>query len=291
LVCFDLSGLFLFAFLAIAEDEYESNQYNLYEQWTFLEELYPDDIYENGLCLETGEAAYEQGEEQSTLYRAVNVCKHGQIDAVTVSGQSYINVAPRFPAAVQDLGPLSAVSSRYNITGIPQRDVFGSIHYESGLPKPGIVIAKSAMDFQPLMATDVNNLMATTQDSAVIQFAPVPGNLYLIRTSIGSVANWDGTDFYYKLLPIQVQPGLVSLRWSILYTATELEEDEELEELEEDIDEVETLATAGLVIAVIAMSLLSIDYCVRCCRWRREREYERNKPHSAAMETTPARYA
>jgi len=186
-----------------------------------------------------------------------------------------------FPAAVQDLGSLSTIYANYNVTQISLKDLYGSIHYDSTLPAPGLVLAKNAVSFQPFSSTDVNKLWSTTQDVNIIQFTPVVGHLYLIRTSVGSISNnWGGTDFYYKLLPIAVESDEVTLRWSVFYSATDLAEEDEDDKLEADIEDVEKIATAGLVIAVIAMFVITIGCCSLGWRWRREREFRQNKPAS-----------
>jgi len=95
------------------------------------------------------------------------------------------------------------------------------------------------------------------------------------------------THRYCKLLPIAVESDEVSLRWSVFYSATDLAEGEdEDDKLEADIEDVEKVATAGVVIAVIAMFMVTIGCCLRCWRWKREREFQQNKPASMNTEIT-----
>jgi len=196
----------------------DTTQGNLLPQPSYIRTLQPDDTFNDAFCVENGEAATIQ-----TGYQAFQACHKAQIASVWagVPGSYYIGISRINSAAAVNLGTLSGLAAKYNIS-MDYGTIWASIHYDPSYPTPSIVIMKSltdgVMSFQPLNASDVAELQTTT----LANIQPIQNNVYIVRVTDSATTSWTNTDLYYKLITeTSTVPYVV--RWTLFYSRDDLQ--------------------------------------------------------------------
>jgi len=207
------------------------------------------DPYTNSYCVMNGEPGTAQGIDRQE-YEGVQPCSVGQFALWDYLPEINIMVGAigSSAAAVSDLGSARDIQQRYNISNVVNNGFFSLMFDER---ENQFFVGKDPQ--VQLNESDTNSLLETHTSTT---FVPVVGHVYLVRITDGaSTSSFKESEFLARVVVSEWDPinGFATIRWDILYGATE---DDVPPELIETEDTAETALIVGSVALGFSLVLL-----------------------------------
>jgi len=208
----------------LADDD---NIGNIYPQLSYQRVLYADDVYASGYCVDTGLEAERPAGDISNGYKVYQSCSHGRIDNwPTGSDTTSLYLGNTKYVSWVDLGTVTDISARYGLKNVDYPSVFESIHWESSVPAPGLVLMLNASDPKSFQVFTTNDTANLTSMSGSAYVNPIAAHVYLVRMCTTLTCSLAQTEIYYKLLALN-NASPYAVRWNVFYTNFEVDRDED----------------------------------------------------------------